>query len=116
MLTQSSGNTPEPSGKPGKPFHKSGKSSGESGKWLWKALFWLRLALQRLGKQLLRRILPSGGGAHLRLGCARLGGGHQRGGDLFVEIEQVFDAGAVARERFGPVTAIHGVVEDLMRL
>ena len=41
---------------------------------------------------------------------------HQRGGDFFVEGEEVFDAVAVAGEWFRPVTAIHGAVEGLMRL
>jgi hypothetical protein len=78
-------------------------------------------------------------GTALRLWLRR---GHQRGGDFFVEAEaepvgaarrksegfrtaegraererasaKVFDAVAVAGERFGPVTAIHGAVEFLM--
>ena len=46
----------------------------------------------------------------------RLGGGDERGGELLVEGEEVFDAVPVAGERLGPVTAVHRAVQLLVRL
>src|ERR1039458_1789278 len=40
-----------------------------------------------------------------------LGGGDQRGGELLVKGEEVFDAAPVPGERLGPVTAVHRAVE-----
>ena len=58
---------------------------------------------------------PHGAVCSLRPLPGRFGGGDQRGGELLVEGEEVFDAVVVAEEWFGPVTAIHGAVESLMR-
>ena len=44
---------------------------------------------------------------HLPPSAGRLGGGDQRGGELFVKGAEVFDAVTVAGERLGPVTAVH---------
>jgi len=41
---------------------------------------------------------------------------HQRGGELLVEGKKIFDAVTVARERFRPITAIHGAIERPMGL
>ena len=46
----------------------------------------------------------------------RLRRGDQRGGELLVEGEEVFDAVPVAGERLGPVTAVHRAVQLLVRL
>jgi hypothetical protein len=64
-----------------------------------------------------RRVAWRGGS---RLGPSslpgRLGGGDQRGGELSAEGKEVFDAVPVARERLGPVTAVHRPVRALVRL
>ena len=46
----------------------------------------------------------------------RLGGGDQRGGELPVEGEEVFDTVPVAEEGLGPATAVHRAVQLPMRL
>jgi hypothetical protein len=51
----------------------------------------------------------------VRLSPFRLRHRDQWRSEFFVEGEEVFDAVAVAGEGFGPVTAIHGAVEGLMR-
>src|ERR1035437_7605457 len=61
----------------------------------------------------------SGGGLRSHGSCPlRLPGSRsdQRGGELLVEGEEVFDAVPVAGERLGPVTAVHRAVQLLMRL
>ena len=46
----------------------------------------------------------------------RFGGGDERGGELFVEGEEVFHPVPVAGERLWPVTAVHRPVQVLVRL
>jgi hypothetical protein len=45
-----------------------------------------------------------------------LGGGDERGGELLVESEEVFEGMPVAGERLGPVTAVHCAVQLRVRL
>jgi hypothetical protein len=48
--------------------------------------------------------------------AGRFGGGDQRGGERFIAGKELFHPVPVAGERLGPVTAVHGAVQALVRL